>query len=248
VESRPVTNEMNVLTDHGAYWANPEGFLVPLVRHLDAARGDASASRFYRDRADRTRRIVWRRERVAALAAWGWLCSLAALGTAIGLTVLQAIGDRRLSIAGDTVVAVWDRVPGHEIVSGPVVAIGTVIGAVLDWLGLDGVANVLASLGPPVVGLALLFGLFYALVKVGLGRWHDWDRRERRATHPELPTQPDRSIAGAQALAVLGGLLGLVVACFGSGPAAAVSIALGGVAGRLVWLRRPFRATPPPAP
>ncbi len=248
VESRPVTNEMNVLTDHGAYWANPEGFLVPLVRHLDAARGDASASRFYRDRADRTRRIVWRRERVAALAAWGWLCSLAALGTAIGLTVLQAIGDRRLSIAGDTVVAVWDRVPGHEIVSGPVVAIGTVIGAVLDWLGLDGVANVLASLGPPVVGLALLFGLFYALVKVGLGRWHDWDRRERRATHPELPTQPDRSIAGAQALAVLGGLLGLVVACFGSGPAAAVSIALGGVAGWLVWLRRPFRATPPPAP
>ena len=42
VESRPVTNQMNVLTDHGGYWANPEGFLVPLVRHLDAARGGAS--------------------------------------------------------------------------------------------------------------------------------------------------------------------------------------------------------------
>ena len=36
-----MTNEMNVLTDHGSYWTNPEGFLIPLVRHLDAALGDA---------------------------------------------------------------------------------------------------------------------------------------------------------------------------------------------------------------
>jgi hypothetical protein len=241
IESRPVTNEMNVLTDHGGYWANPEGFLVPLVRHLDAARGDASASRFYQDRADRTRRIVWRRERVAALAAWGWLCSLAALATALGLMFLQVIGERRLSIAGDTVVAVWDRVPGHEIVSGPVVAIGTVIGAVLDWLGLAGFADGLASLGPPIVGLALLLGLFYALVKVGLGRWHDWDRRERRATHPEVPSQPDRSIAGAQALLLLGGLIGLVLASLGAGAAASLAIVLGATAGLLVWTRHPFR-------
>ena len=76
---------MNVLTDHGGYWANPEGFLVPLVRHIDAARGDAVASRFYRDPALRTRRIVWRRQRVAALAAWGWLCSLSAAATVAAL-------------------------------------------------------------------------------------------------------------------------------------------------------------------
>ena len=90
VESRPVTNEMNVLTDHGSYWTNPEGFLIPLVRHLDAALGDASASRFYRDRADRTRRIVWRRQRVSALGG-------------VGLAVL-ARGDRDRPRA--------DRAPG----------------------------------------------------------------------------------------------------------------------------------------
>ena len=241
VESRPITNEMNVLTDHGAYWANPEGFLVPLVRHIDAARGDASASRFYRDEHDRTRRIVWRRERVAALAAWGWLCSLGAIATTIGLTVLQAVGVPRLTMAGDGVVAVWDRVPGHEIVSGPIVAIGTVVGAGLDWLGLEALADGLGGLGPALVGLALAIGLFYALAKVGLGRWHDWDRRERRATHPEIPTQPDRSIAGAQVLLLVGGLIGLILAEFGAAAAAGLVILLGMVAGTLVWVRRPFR-------
>ena len=96
--------------------------MIPLVRHIDAALGDAGASRFYRDRTDRTLRIVWRRQRVSALAAWGWLCSLAAIGTALALVLLQVAGQPRLSNAGDLLVAVWDRVPGHEIISAPVAA------------------------------------------------------------------------------------------------------------------------------
>src|SRR4029078_12239086 len=85
VESRPVTNEMNVLTDHGADWANTEGLVLPLVRHIDAALGDASASRFFRDRTDRTLRIVWRRQRVSALAARGWAWSVARIDTVLTL-------------------------------------------------------------------------------------------------------------------------------------------------------------------
>jgi hypothetical protein len=241
VESRPITNEMNVLTDHGGYWANPEGFVIPLVRHIDAALGDASASRFYRDKTDRTRRIVWRRQRVSALAAWGWLCSIAAIATSLVLLLLESLGDRRLSRAGDLLVAVWDRVPGHEIVSGPVAAIGTVVGAVLDWLPLGGLADALASVGPVLLGLALTVILFYALAKVGLGRWHDWDRRERRAMYPETLTLPDRSIAGAQAMLLIGGVLGLVFAAFGWALVAALVIVLGAAAGLIVWARRPFR-------
>jgi hypothetical protein len=241
VESRPITNEMNVLTDHGGYWANPEGFVIPLVRHIDAALGDASVSRFYRDKTDRTRRIVWRRQRVSALAAWGWLCSVAAIATSLVLILLEALGDRRLTRAGDLLVAAWDRVPGHEIVSGPVTAVGTVVGAILDWLPLGGSADALASVGPVLLGSALTVVLFYALAKVGLGRWHDWDRRERRAMHPERPTLPDRSIAGAQAMPLIGGVLGLVFAAFGWAPAAALVIVLGAAAGLIVWARRPFR-------
>jgi hypothetical protein len=241
VESRPITNEMNVLTDHGGYWANPEGFVIPLVRHIDAALGDASVSRFYRDKTDRTRRIVWRRQRVSALAAWGWLCSIAAIATSVVLLLLESLGDRRLTRAGDLLVAAWDRVPGHEVVSGPVTAIGTVVGAVLDWLPLGGLADALASVGPVLLGLALTVVLFYALAKVGLGRWHDWDRRERRAMHPETPTLPDRSIAGAQAMLLIGGVLGLVFAAFGWAVVAALVIVLGAAAGLIVWARRPFR-------
>ncbi len=244
IESRPITNEMNVLTDHGAYWANPEGFLIPLVRHLDAARGDAGASRFYRDRADRTRRIVWRRQRVSALAAWGWLCSVGAIGTIVVLLVLQAAGDERLTIAGDAIAGAWELVPGSELVSGPVSWFGRVIGGLLGWVGLGSVADGLGSLGPVVLAIALGIGLFFALVKVGLARWHDWDERERRAMHPEVPVLPDRSVALGQALLLVGGLLGLIFASFGWGPAAALMIVLGAAAGLIIWIRRPFRATP----
>jgi hypothetical protein len=241
VESRPVTNEMNVLTDHGSYWTNPEGFVIPLVRHLDAALGDASASRFYRDRADRTRRIVWRRQRVSTLAAWGWLCSVAALATALVLILLQAAGDDRLTRAGNLLVSAWDQIPGHEIISAPVTAIGAVIGTVLDRLRLGGLADLLASLGPVMLGLALTFGLSYALAKVGLARWHDWDRRERRAMHPETPSLPDRSVAGAQAMLLLAGIITLALSVFGLGLAAALVLVLGAAAGLVVWARRPFR-------
>ncbi len=241
VESRPVTNEMNVLTDHGAYWANPEGFVIPLVRHLDAALGDPSVSRFYRDKTDRTRRIVWRRQRVSALASWSWLCSLGAIATSVVLIALQATGDERLAAAGHRLVALWDRIPGHEIVSGPVTASGAAIGAVLDWLPLGDVGDILASLGPVLLGLAVSIGLFYALAKIGLARWHDWDRRERRAMLPETPTLPDRSVAGAQAMLVVGGLIGLILAVFGAALAAGLVIVLGAAAGLIVWARRPFR-------
>ncbi|HET9082970.1 MAG TPA: hypothetical protein VFN41_01100 [Candidatus Limnocylindrales bacterium] len=251
VESRPVTNEMNVLTDHGAYWANPEGFLIPLVRHIDAASGDAGASRFYRDRTDRTLRIVWRRQRVSALAAWGWLCALAAIGTALALVLLQVAGQPRLSDAGDLLVAVWDRVPGHELISAPVSAFEAVVGGLLEFVGLGKLADTLAGIGPVLLGLALVGGLFYLLAKIGLGRWHDWDRRERRAMHPETPVLPDRSKAGAQAMALVGGLLGLVFAVFGWAAAAGIAIVLGAAAGLFVWARRPFasdgRPLRPPA-
>lgn len=244
VESRPVTNEMNVLTDHGGYWANPEGFLIPLVRHLDAARGDAGASRFYRDRADRARRIVWRRQRVSALAAWGWLCSTAAILTILVLGVLQVSGDQRLTRAGNDVAAAFDIVPGSELVTGPVSWFGRIVGGLFDWIGLGALARGIGSLGPVVLAIALAVALFYALVRVGLARWHDWDGRERRAMHPETPRLPDRSKALAEALLLVGGAIGLVLAAFGWGPAATLVIVLAAAAGLIVWARRPFRETP----
>ena len=241
VESRPVTNEMNVLTDHGAYWANPEGFLIPLVRHLDAALGDATESRFFQKPGDRTQRVLWRRERVAALASWGWICSLGAIGSAAAFIALQIGGDQRLTRAGDGVALVWGALPGHELVTVPVEAVASIAGALLSTIGLADLGRDLASLGPPVLALALLVGLFFALAKVGTSRWHDWDLRERRAMHPETPSLPDRSRAAGQALLLLAGVAGLILAAFGAGSLAALVVVLGAAAGLLIWLGRPFR-------
>ena len=251
VESRPVTNEMNVLTDHGGYWANPEGFLVPLVRHIDAALGGAASSRFFRSKTDRTRRIVWRRQRVAALAAWGWLSAAATAITIVGLAVLGLAGDPRLSPAGDALADAWSLVPGHQLISGPIDGIGALIQGMADAIGLGGAVETLASFGPALLAVAFTVVVFFAMVKIGLWRWHDWDRRERRAMLPEVPALPDRSKAAAQAIALTGGLMGLVLASFGWAIPMVIVLAVAGIGGVLVWAARPFRprvAGPSPAP
>jgi hypothetical protein len=237
VESRPITNEMNVLTDHGGYWANDEGFLVPLVRHIDSAVGRADGSRFYRERRSRTLRIVWRRQRVSALAAWDWLCSLGAMVSMVGLAIAAvAFRDRRLADAGNGLAAAWSYVPGHEIVSGPVDGIGGLVQALAGALGRDDAVSWLGTIGPSLLGIALVFLLFYALAKVGNGRWHDWDRRERTLMRTEQPTPPDRRRTAAQAIALLGGLVSVLVAVWTGNQALAFSAwAAGAVLGLLRW-------------
>lgn len=237
VESRPVTNEMNVMTDHGGYWANDEGFLVPLVRHIDAALGGADASRFYRDREPRTRRIIWRRQRVSALAAWDWLCSIGAIVT-LGVMGIGAIvaGDRRLADAGNRIATAWDFVPGGEIVSGTVDGFGGLVRTMAGALGREAAVDWLGSLGPPSLGAGLVVALYLALAKVGNWRWHDWDRRERILFRPERPTAPDRRRTAAQAIALLGGLVALVIAMWTGVEAWAFTAwAAGAILGLLRW-------------
>jgi hypothetical protein len=231
---------MNVLTDHGGYWANPEGFLVPLVRHLDAAIGDAGSSRFFRDRADRTRRIIWRRQRVAALATWGWLCSLTATATIAIFVVMGLTGDARLARAGDALAAAWSYIPGHQLISGPIDGIGGLIQAMADVVGLGGITEAIAALGPPLLAVAFTVLLFFALAKIGNWRWHDWDRRERRAMLSETPRLPDRSKPAAQSIALIGGLIGTVFAAFGFALPALLAVAFAAVMGAVVWAARPF--------
>ena len=237
VESRPVTNEMNVLTDHGGYWANDEGFLVPLVRHLDAALGGADASRFYAERASRTRRIVWRLQRVSVLAAWDWLCAIGAGASAVMLVAEALLSDgRRLSDAGNGLAAAWGFVPGHEIISGPIDGIGGLIRTLAGALHGEAVTAWLGSLGPPLLGIALVLALFYALAKVGNWRWHDWDRRERILFRPEEPVRPDRRRVAAQAIVLGGGWLALAIAVWtGSERVAFAAWTAAAILGLLRW-------------
>ncbi|HET7027257.1 MAG TPA: hypothetical protein VFI28_06170 [Candidatus Limnocylindrales bacterium] len=236
VESRPVTNRMNVLEDHGAYWDNDEGFLVPLVRHLDAPRGPATESRFYRDPDLRADRIERRRERVAVLAAWDWLCALAA-AVAIVVLVVAALAARGNALAdtGASAAGLVGIIPGHELVTGPVSTFGLVVGNVAATAGATPLAEWIGRGGPLALGGILVVLLFLALAAGGNARWDTWDERERHAARAETPVFPSRRGAAAEAIALLGGLAALVLAtagaAFGVGwlPVAVAAVASCGV-------------------
>lgn len=236
VESRPVTNRMNILRDHGAYWDNEEGFVGVVLRHVDAARRPLERARFYSDGAVRAIRIERRRQRVAVLAAWDWLCSL--LGAA-GIVVGVALdAGARFRNGGDAVSAAWNVVPGHEIVSGPIDAGGRFVGSIATAFGLDVLAAGLAPIGSLLVGVALAVGLFYLLAGQGNGRWDTWDLVERRAARPEVLVPLDRGWVAAEACALLGGAVGLAAAlATGLALAAVVPIAIGGITGLVVRVR-----------
>ncbi len=213
VESRAVTNRMNVLDDHGSYWENDEGFLVPLVRHLDAARGPAGAARFYRDADLRADRIERRRERVAVLAAWDWLCALNAALALVILGLVEIVGrSSALARAGNGLAGMVGIVPGHELLTGPVDAFGRLVGGLGNAVGADGLLDAVGRIGPPALGASLVVVLFGVLAAAGNRRWDGWDRRERVASRPETPTFASRRPAAGEALALVGGLVGLWLA------------------------------------
>ena len=201
----PVRNRMSLLDDHGTYWDNDEEFLIPLVRELDTPDGPPSRSRFFRDRASEIIRVEFRRQRVGLLAAWRWVCLVAATVAIGGATLHAAVlhGDRLRGL-GETAARVWGAIPGGALLTSPI-----------DWLaGLRAWPGWLPSAGEWLLGIALVSLAFVILLRVGIGRWEAWDATERWLTRSEPPRPPERDGAYLQA-AVLGGLavaLAVVVA------------------------------------
>ena len=271
VEDRPVTNRMNVLNDHGTYWENAEGFLIPLVRHLDKPRTDAGGARFYIDRGRRWERIERRRRRVAVLAAWGWLCSFGAIGAVVLMLLADAISAAthvalpfagRLAAAGDGVANVVARIPGSELITAPIDGAGRLIGAAVDWvvrlvLG-DGAAasarDILGFIGgggPGLVGAVLVALLFLFLVSRGNGRWDAWDQHERTEALAEAPPIPNRRVPLSEGTLLAGGWLGVVAAVLGAPVVVvAIELAVAAVVGLVVRVtyRPPTSAPTSPTP
>jgi hypothetical protein len=223
VESRPVTNLMSLTNDHGGYWDNDEGFLVPLLRHVDDARGVGRDSRFYALDALRTVRIERRRQRVAVLAAWWWLTALAAI-VAIVVGGLVAGAPR---IAGTTLIAIWERVPGHELVSAPLDAVWGALGAVLALFGRNTLADSLPSIGPVLVGAFVIGGLFALINAIGRSAWSRWDVAEREAARLERLPPLDRRFAIGGFITAIATLISVTVASFDAGDGARVALILG---------------------
>lgn len=215
VESRPVTNLMHMGADHDGYWRNDEGFLVPLIRHIDDPRGSGSRSRFYGSRLDRAVRIERRRRRVGLLLGWRWLSFLAGVG-AVVLALLPAVTPGvSLAGAGDGIAAVWSRVPGHELVSGTIDGFGAVVAIGLGSIGLGAVTDWLGWLGPHVLGAMVPVLAAFAIYSRGVGSWRTADASERQLIRRERFGPSGRAWARSEAVLLVGGLLAIVLAALG---------------------------------
>ena len=236
IESRPVTNYMHMGQDHDGYWKNDEGFLVPLIRNIDDPGGDGSNSRFYGDRLARAVRIERRRRRVGLLLGWRWL-SLAAGAAAIGAAILPGISPEvSLRTTGQAMAAVWTRIPGHELLSGPIDGFGAAISAVLAAVGLD-VGGGAADIGPALLGALLPIAAAFVIYSRGVGSWTAADAAERRLIRRERFDPPGSATAKSEAILLVGGLLGLVAAAADAATVTAVVVAVTIALSAIVRLR-----------
>lgn len=213
VESRPVTNFMHLALDHGGYWANDEGFLIPLIRHIDDPAGDGSASRFYRDALSRTVRTERRRRRVSLLLAWRW-ASVAAAIAALGVAAIRAVD---LATAGHAVAGVWGLLPAHQLVSGPVDGIGRAVAIVLEAIGRPDIAAWLAGFGPVLLGAAVPIVAVGVVYRRGVGSWMTHDALERAEIRRERFGPPGRASARSEGILLAGGLGAVVLAAAAPG-------------------------------
>ncbi len=209
VESRPVTNFMHLGLDHGGYWANDEGFLIPLIRHLDDPNGDGSASRFYRNPLDRTVRTERRRRRVALLLGWRWT----ALFFGIAAVIVAAVRTS-LSEAGDAVAGVFGLLPGHELVSGTIDGIGNVMAVIFNSIGWTALPEALAAAGPVVLGALIPIVAVFLIYGRGVNSWMAHDALERTRIRREAFEPPGHPSARSEAVLLIGGLLAVLLAAF----------------------------------
>lgn len=215
VESRPVTNYMHMGLDHDGYWRNDEGFLVPLIRHIDDPMGDGSASRFYVSRLDRAVRIERRRRRVGLLLGWRWLSFVAGVA-AVALALFPSVTPEvSLAMSGDGIAAVWSRIPAHELISGSIDGFGAVIALGLDSIGLHSISAWLEGLGPHVLGAIVPIVATFAIYSRGVGSWRVADAAERQQIRREMFGPAGQAWARSEAVLLIGGLIGVVIAAGG---------------------------------
>lgn len=207
VESRPVTNFMHLGLDHGGYWANDEGFLIPLIRHIDDPNGNGSASRFYRNPLDRTVRTERRIRRVSLLLAWRWTAF------AFGLLAVVAAAIRTsLTAAGDAVAGVFGLLPGHELVTGTIDGIGNAVSVIFNSLGLTAIPAWLAGVGPVLLGALIPVVAVFLVYGRGVSSWMAHDALERVKIRHEQFGPAGHASARSEAVLLVGGLAAVLLA------------------------------------
>lgn len=222
VESRAVTNFMHLADDHGGYWSNDEGFLIPVIRHIDDAAGTGDGARFFTDPIDRVVRIERRRRRVSLLLGWRWTAFAAVVLSVLGLAYG---GTTDAAQTGGWVATTFGFVPGHEIVTGTIDGLGKVVSTVVRGFGGDGLVDLLTSWGQSILGALVPLGAIFLIYSRGVGSWTAHDVLERRAIRSEKPGPSGLASAHSEAILLVGGLLAVVIAATVGAQGIAVDLA-----------------------
>ena len=208
VESRPVTNFMSLAEDHGGYWSNDEGYLIPVIRHIDDPSGNGDGSRFYRDELRRTLRTERRRRRVALLLAWRWAAFTAAVAAVAGLVLG---GVTSAAATGGWIAQTFSLLPGHEFVTGSIDGVGKAISVILTAIGGAGLVARATDAGASILGGLFVIAAVLVVHGRGVSSWTAHDAIERRAIRGEQLGPAGTATARGEAILVLGGLAALVI-------------------------------------
>jgi hypothetical protein len=164
---------------------------------------------------DRAVRIERRRRRVGLLLGWRWLAFAAGV-SAVALALIPAVTPGvSLRTAGDNVASMWSRVPGHELVGGPIDGFGSIVAVVLSAVGLGSVSEWLAWIGPQLLGALIPIAAAFAIYSRGVGSWRTADASERQQIRRERFGPSGRAWARSEAVLLVGGLIAVVLAALG---------------------------------
>ena len=149
--SHVITNRNSVVNDHGGYWDNEEGFVIPVMRLIDTAGArPLEESRFFRGYTDQDPRIAARAERVTLLSRWWLLWLTLAVGTGV-------VGVIAGSAGFPTIGAFVLGLPG-TLAHPPDPGTGIFV-----W----------------IVGAVTIGILSFAVQRIGTARWDEWDEESR---------------------------------------------------------------------
>ncbi len=221
VETR-VFNRMSLRNDHGGYWDNDEGFVLPVARLIEtSATGQpASASRFFPSEPTPSR--VERRERRVKLLQYAWVGVMVSAVLAVPLAIVDPLmpGDRgNLTEAGQGAYAFVGQLAAG-------------LGWVAELLELPKLPSAVDGTAALVIGLIAMLAVYVGVARFMGSVWNAWDAREREiALQPKPVWRPigplviQLGLSSAAAVSLLG------FAASGSGyglvfPALALGLAL----------------------
>ena len=174
--STQVFNRMSIRNDHGAYWENDEGFVLPVARLIDtSATGSPTGSRFFPE-SEATRRVEHRERRVKLLQG-AWVAVMVSAAIAVPVAILDPWlpGETgSIEMAG---AAAWAGIG----------ALVTTFGPLLRFFEVDLTVEPISGPLAILVGVIAMLAVYWAVGRVMSSLWNRWDERERQIALQPVP-------------------------------------------------------------